>query len=90
MHKNISSFAGDILVSDLVNCNALWLLDLFLLEGDSENAIFENSFNAVFDNLDRKCDSAAEFTPVAFLNVPLCSFFIFAAAKDARNGQDVV
>ena len=57
-------------------------LNLFLLKGDGEDAVFEFGLDRVFVflDLDRKRDGAREFAPVALLDVPSGGVFIFPAA----------
>ena len=71
----------------LVNLNALWSFGLFFFEGDSKDPVFKDSLDAIFFDLNWQCDSAAEFAPVAFLDVPLSSFIVFATVENTRNGN---
>lgn len=71
----------------LLDFNLDGSLDLFLFEGDGEDAVLEFGFDTVlvFADLDGEGDGAREFTPVALLDVPTGGLFVFAAAEDAGN-----
>lgn len=88
------------LVCELIPCRTTILLNsdflrgvlLFFLEGDSKDTVFKLGFNRTFFFFDwnRESDGAREFAPVTLLDVPSSGIFIFPAAQNAGNCQDVV
>lgn len=71
-----------LVVGALANRNDFGSVLLFLLKHNGEDTVFEFGFDSAFIFLDwnRQGDGAREFAPIAFLNVPGGSIFIFPAA----------
>jgi len=63
---------------------------LLFFEGDGEDAVFEAGADAFLFDFNWESYGAAEFAPVAFLDVPFGGVFVFAAAQNSGDGQDVV
>ncbi len=61
---------------ELLNSNFLRLFLFYLAKADAKHAVFEDCANFIFFNSNRKCQGAAKFAPVAFLDVPVCCICI--------------
>lgn len=81
-----------LVVGALANRNDFGSVLLFLLKHNGEDTIFELGLDSAFIFLDwnRQGDGAREFTPIAFLNVPGGSIFIFPAAQDAGDSENII
>ena len=75
-----------------MNHDLLWCVEVFLLKGNGEDAIFELGFHGafVFLHLDWKSDGTRELAPVTFLDVPGSCVFVFAATQYSGNCQNIV
>ncbi len=79
-------------VGDLVDLDDTVSVLLLLVEHDSKNAIlkFGTDGSLVFLDGNWQGDSTGELAPVTFLNMPGGRVFVFAAAENARDREDIL